>query len=97
MTTDYVKLYKSLGIKSESDMASSLQRGVIEDELENLEKGLDQYNEEQKSQAIVHTRQDVVLLVSHVSALSRKMSKALFWLRAICLLLGLLVLVFYSR
>jgi hypothetical protein len=97
MPTDYFKLYRSLGMTSESDMASALQRGVMADEAEHLDKGLDLYSEEQKTQAIVHTRQDIVLLVSYVSSISRKMNQAIFWLRAISLLLGLLVLGVYFR
>jgi hypothetical protein len=97
MPTDYFKLYKSLGMTSESDMASALQRGVMADEADHLEKGLDLYSEEQKTQAIVHTRQDVVPLVSYVSSISRKMNKAIFRLRVDSLLLGVLVVLAYLR
>ena len=97
MQTDYLKLYKSLGMTSESDMASALQRGVMADEGDHLEKGLDLYTEEQKTQAIVHSRQDIVLLVSYISLISRKVSNAIFWLRVISVLLSLLVVASYLR
>lgn len=67
------------------------------DESDHLEKGLDIYTEEQKNQAIVHTRQDTILLVSYVSSLNKKMSKAVFWLKVISVLLGLLLLTVYLR
>jgi len=97
MPADYFKLYKSLGMTSESDMASALQRAVMSDESDHLQNGIDLYTEEQKTQAIVHTRQDIILLVSYASSISKKMAKSLFWLGTISVLLAFLLLAVYFR
>ena len=45
---------------------------VTQDEKEQLEKGWEEFSEEQVQQAIVHQRQDIVLLVGHLSLLNDK-------------------------
>lgn len=64
------------------EAAAELQRGVKYDELDNLDKGLDDYSETQVRQAIVHTRQDMVLLVSHLSSLNKQAGsiRRLLWI-----------------
>jgi len=73
-----------MGSTKYDDMASELQRGVKHDELENLDKGLDDYSEAQVRQATVHTRHDLVLLVSHFASLNRQVStvRRLLWIIA---------------
>jgi len=56
------------------EVASELQRGVKYDELEHLDKRLDDYSEAQVRPAIVHTRQDHVLLVSYLASLNRQVA-----------------------
>ena len=47
--------------------AQWLQKDTIQDELEQLEKGFD-YDQQQVNQAIVHTRQDMVLVYGMLSS-----------------------------
>lgn len=65
-----------------SEAAGSLQRAVMSSERTNLEKGLDDYTEEEVRQATVHTRQDLVLVVSYLSALNTQAAtiRRLLWL-----------------
>jgi hypothetical protein len=61
--------------------AGALQRAVMRDEADNIEKGLDDYSESQVRQAIVHTRQDMVLIASHLSSANRQLAtmRRLLW------------------
>lgn len=61
-----------------AERAGELQRGVKYDELENLDKGLDQYQRPAVRQAIVHTRQDMVMLVSLLDSVNVQL-RALRW------------------
>ena len=45
---------------------------VTQEEKEQLEKGWEEFSEEQVQQAIVHQRQDIILLVGHLSLLNDK-------------------------
>ena len=47
--------------------ANILQSDVIQTEFDQLNKGLDHYDETTVNQAIVHTRQDTVLMVSYLT------------------------------
>ena len=63
------------------DRAAQLQRGVKQDEIRSLETGFDDYDSPAVRQAIVHTRQNAVLLVSHLSLLNRQLAtnRRLVW------------------
>jgi hypothetical protein len=64
-------------------IAGELQSSVIANERD----GISQYDEEQTKVAIVHTRQDVVLLVSHLSSLNQQAAtiRRLLWAAVIML------------
>lgn len=51
------------------ESARRVQFGVITDEADNLARGLDDYSPEAVRQAVVHTRQDVVLLASYLTGI----------------------------
>lgn len=72
MTADYFAIYKSMGLTSDSDKAAALQKSVIADEAEQLAEGNANYSKEHATQAAVHTRQDLVFVVSHIAGLNRK-------------------------
>lgn len=63
------------------DRAMRLHIGVKHDELNSLAHGCDDYSEEQMRQSIVHTRSDMVLLVSHLSSLNQQVAtmRRLLW------------------
>jgi len=63
-----------------------LQRGVIHDEIDR--KDLNNYDEDDVNSAIVHTRQDVVLLV----AILQRTNILLRWIRLLLVLLLVLLL-----
>lgn len=67
--------------------ATELQRGVKHDEARSLEHLADDYSDAQVRQATVHTRQDVVLLVSLLSALNVQVRR-LVWIALAGLLLA---------
>jgi len=58
--------------------AANLQRGVIHGETEA--SGLRDYTEEQARQAAVHARQDIILVVSHLSSANRLLASIRFTL-----------------
>jgi hypothetical protein len=66
--------------------AADLQRAVKYDELATLERGGDEYDEARVRQAVVHTRQDTVLLVSLLSSLNGQVAtvRRLLWLIGAC-------------
>ena len=69
-----------------NEKAAELQYRVRVDEEEGIKVD---YDEEQVKRAIVHTRQDVVMLVSHLGSISKQLrtiSRFCFW--------SLLVLIF---
>lgn len=54
---------------SDMERAAELQRSVKWGELETAEKGLSDYSDEDARRAAVHTRQDIVSVVSLLGAL----------------------------
>lgn len=66
------------------DRAGNLQQFVRSEEARNLEYS--NYGEETVRQAVVHCRQDVVMLVSHLSSVNRQL-RAIKWLLAACVVL----------
>jgi hypothetical protein len=62
--------------------AADVQRGVKKDEANNLQGGGDDYSEAEMRQAIVHTRQDMVLLTSLLASLNGQIAtiRRLLWL-----------------
>jgi hypothetical protein len=78
-------LYEELGWRRDNAEAMTLQQGVRHDESEQV--GIIDYSDEQIRQAIVHTREDVVLLVYWLTesaraarANQRRLSAILFFL-----------------
>jgi hypothetical protein len=67
-----------------SEKAAELQRMVRADE---IEMGMD-YGEDQVRQSIVHMREDVVLLVSHMSSINQQLAsiRRLAWVGVLALI-----------
>ena len=68
-----------------------LQKDVIQDELEQLEKGLSDYDQPQVNQAIVHTRQDMVLVYGMLSSNNERLHSIDTLLRRITKQLSIIV------
>lgn len=61
-------------MKNELDSARWLQNGVREDEQVQRDAGQD-YTPQHIRQSIVHTREDMVLLVSHLAGIHKAVNK----------------------
>ena len=77
-----------------SENAVDLQSGVRAAEAENLHAGLDQYSLAEARQAVVHTRHDIVLVVSLLTSLNRQV-RTLKWV--VMGILGALVVLLLAR
>jgi hypothetical protein len=75
---------------------SALQQAIIDAEREQLDKGFDEYGQEEVNQAIVHTRQDTVLVMAHLGEIADNTRSIRRWLIGIAVLLFLLVLHFLA-
>ena len=73
-------------------IAGKLQQGVRFREIDQLAKGLDQYDDDTVRQATVPARLDLVLAISYLSSLNRQLAviRGLLWL-IVVLLLAVLV------
>ena len=63
-----VEMAPKSGHKRDTYFANILQKDIIQTEKDQLNQGLDKYNEATVNQAIVHTRQDTVLLYNMLSS-----------------------------
>ena len=81
-----------MGISKYDTLAGELQRGVRDDETKQRDLGVADYDSVQVRQAIVHTRQDLVLVVSHLSSLNKQIAviRNLLWLIAFLLIISLI-------
>ena len=72
-------------------IAGKLQQGVRFREIDQLAKGLDQYDDDTVRQATLHARLDLVLAISYLSSLNKQLAviRGLLWL--IAALLAVLV------
>ena len=68
--------------------ALKLQDGVIETENSRLDKGINIYDEEQVNMAIVHTRQDMILICSLLGSLNAQAWAIKVLLLIIAIMLG---------
>jgi len=68
-----------------------IQFGVIESESDNLARGDDHYSENEVAQAAVHTRQDLVLVVSLLTDMNIQL-RLLRWM-AFVVLIAMIVIV----
>ena len=76
--------------------AGDLQFKTKHSEQQKLEDGLGIYDEEEVNQAIVHTRQDGVLLVSYISSITKILKNTrniLLWVVIILLIFLVLYLI----
>lgn len=84
-------LLRELGWGEASARAKAVQQSIIEEEAEQLRNGFSDYTEAQVRQAIVHTRQDLIFMISALGNLSRQ-AVALTWLvKGLLVLMGLLL------
>lgn len=77
------------GVRGDLLNARAMQLGVIDDEREAISNGRD-YSDEEVRLATVHTRQDMVLLVSFAHVATRRL-RQIVWLLTlilICLVLA---------
>jgi hypothetical protein len=72
--------------------AMDLQLRVIASEDKQLDQGDADYTPERERQAIVHTRQDLVLLISYLSAVNLQVAAMRRLLWVMTLALGVLVI-----
>ena len=68
--------------------ALQLQNEVVESEQSKLDKGINIYDEEQVNMAIVHTRQDMILICSLLGSLNYHASGIKILLLIIAIMLG---------
>ncbi|MFL2812107.1 MAG: hypothetical protein ACJ0BV_11575 [Paracoccaceae bacterium] len=78
----------------EDDLAFKIQMGVSSRESVNLKDGMDAYNQKEVRQAIVHTRQDLVLVYSKLGSLIEIMKSTKLILRAIFIVLIIFLLLY---
>jgi len=83
-------LFKDKLMSRYDDAAGNLQRAVKHDELDNLDR--EDYSEAQARQSVAHTRQDIVLIVSHLSSLNKQAATIRLLLWAAVALLGLVAI-----
>ena len=83
---DGYSIFKSMGM----DDATALQKSVMNAEIDQLNK-IGGYSEEHVSQAIVHTRQDLILIYSNICNINKKSSQLINRLNIIIILLGALL------
>lgn len=74
------------------DKAAELQRGLKFDEIDSLSKGLDDYDEATARQTTVHTRQDLVMVVSLLDRIAEEARSLKRWVIAFGILFGLYLL-----
>jgi len=75
-----------------SEKAAELQRGVRSDEVDQYLNGQAEFSEGQARQAAVHTREDLVMVVSHLSSLNIQIGTIRRLLWAVVALLVILLL-----
>jgi|APSaa5957512535_1039671.scaffolds.fasta_scaffold107880_2 hypothetical protein len=68
--------------------ALQLQNEVVESEQSKLDKGINIYDEEQVNMAIVHTRQDMILICSLLGSLNAQAWAIKVLLLIIAIMLG---------
>ena len=71
-----------------NDKAGRLHDKVRMDEYEAFEKGLNMYEDDFVKSQIVHTRQDVVLLASHLNSLNQQLWTLRFLVLIIVIMLA---------
>ena len=86
---------RALGQSQRRAKRWSLLQAVIDAEREQLDNGLDQYGQEQVNQAIVHARQDTVIVTAYLGEIAEDTRSIRRWLIGIAVLLFLLVLHFF--
>lgn len=59
----------TFGTKRAAEQAGELQRGVIGDEYRQLDDPTDDYSDLRANQAVIHARQDLVLIYSMMNSL----------------------------
>lgn len=79
-------ILKNLGMSD----AGALQTSIKRAEAEQLDK-MGGYSKEHVSQAIVHTRQDLILIYSNIDDINKKSSKLINRLDIVIILLGALL------
>jgi hypothetical protein len=92
--TDLKEWHEWVGGKKESAAASLLQNQVKAGERDQLQDGLDAYEKEEINQAIVHTRQDIVLLVSYLTTTAIASNRIV---RRLNVLIGIAVIFLVSQ
>ena len=95
-TAEWVQGHRAFGKSRRAARVAGLQDAVRESEAEQLARGFADYPEEQVRQSLVHTRQDLVLVIGHLDELHRLGRSLRRWLIAATLFLGGLVVHFVA-
>lgn len=85
------KQLRETGYASRHARRQALVEGVEEEEAKQLAGGM-RYDREQVGQAIVHMRQDIVLIIADIGELRRILLSIRLWLMATAALLGFIAL-----
>jgi len=85
---------RALGKSRREAKRWALQQATIDAEREQVEQGISDYDRQTVRQALVHTRQDTVLVIAFLSEISEAMRSVRRWLIGVTVLLLLVVLHF---
>jgi hypothetical protein len=69
-----------------NERAAELQRGVKSEERSQLETGIGSYTDEEARQAVVHARQDIVMVYSLLSSANQLLASIRFTLIVLTLI-----------
>lgn len=87
-TQETYRTYRILGHSKRSARRQALVDSVIDDERDRLERGMTTYDRGQVRQAIVHGRQDIVLLIAQLEEVAGSLRSIRRWLIAAVALLA---------
>lgn len=90
----YMEGLKFTGVKGAEAEAMILQYSVRESEREQRDMGIN-YSEEHVNQSIVHAREDMVLLISHLTTLNKTNNKIVNRLNFLIIILVSLIAAVY--
>ncbi len=92
---EYKKISSALDRIEEIKEAGNVQKSVRESEREKREAGIENYDDHHVRQAIVHAREDIILLVplmSHIFAQAKRINRRLSIIIALFAVLILILL-----
>lgn len=92
--SEHKKILREIaGLRGDLLNATALQNGVIDDEQKQLDSGID-YSEQHVRLAIVHTRQDMVLLISAANVAATRL-RQIRWMVAVVMICSVVATIRY--